>query len=240
MRNIIIITIIIIITVIFSPAAFAQSATLSLSPSSVTFNKGCNFTLDIALNTGGAQTDGTDSILVYDTARFSAVSISNGTIYPEYPGNNIDDVAGKITISGLASVQSAFSGSGTLASINFRVKDQAVEGASQIKFDFDPNNKSETTDSNVVERGTVVDILNSVVNGSYTVGSGVCAGAKATPKPGAGAPGISTPSGAVTTPTIDNLVDKEGRSTGSEELTFAIAIVGSVFVVLGILGLALL
>src|SRR3990167_7973764 len=97
----------------------SQQATLALSPATGTFNRGCNFSLNIDLNTNGAQTDGTDAILIYDSTRFTANSIQSGTIYPDYPGNNIDEAAGKITVSGLASVAQAFTGQGVLATINF-------------------------------------------------------------------------------------------------------------------------
>lgn len=228
---------------IFPFTAHAQTATLSLSPASGTFNKSCTFSLQINLNTGGVQTDGTDAILIYDSSRFTATSITSGTIYPDYPGNNIDETDGKITVSGLASISSAFSGSGTLATVNFTVNDTTQTGATQIKFDFDPNDKAKTTDSNVVERGTVADILNSVTNGSYTIGTGTCAAAS--PSPGAvgtgagakGGTGVATPSGAET---IDQLVDRTGKGPGTSELTMTLAIVGSVLTVLGILGLALL
>jgi len=220
---------------------YAQQATLSLSPSSGTFNKGCPFALQILLNTSGAQTDGTDAILLYDSSRFSATSISNGTIYSDFPGNNIDDTNGKITVSGLASVASPFSGSGILSTINFSVKATAPEGASQITFDFDPSNKAKTTDSNVVQRSTIADILNSVVNGSYIVGSGTCLAP--TPGPGSGGGqqgsiGVGTPSGQQKT--IDQVVDNRGKGPGTSELTFTVAIVGGVLTVLGILGLVLL
>lgn len=218
---------------------FAQAATLSLSPSSGTFNRSCNFSLKIDLNTGGAQTDGTDAILLYDSSRISASSISSGTIYPDYPGNNIDENAGKITISGLASVTTAFSGQGTLATINFTLKDNAPTGATQIKFDFDTNDKAKTTDSNVVQRGTVADILSSVVNGNYTIGTGTC-GAQTTTGPG-GPAGAVVP-GATATPSgqLKSLDQAVGGKTGTPELTFTLAIVGSVLTILGILGLALL
>lgn len=216
--------------------AFAQQATLSLSPSSGTFNKGCGFSLQVLLNTGGAQTDGTDVILFYDPSRFSATSITSGTIYPDYPGNNIDATNGKITISGLASVTTPFTGSGTLATINFSVLDNAPAGTSQIKFDFDPNNKSKTTDSNVVERGNVVDILNSVVDGNYTIGTGICAspspGASGAPKGGPGGGPASGSAQPIPKPTLP--------PTGTEGLTYVLTTFGLGFVVLGILGLALL
>lgn len=219
--------------------AYAMAATLSLSPVSGTFNKNCSFALDINLDTVGAQTDGTDAILLYDSSRFTATSISAGTIYSDYPGNNIDDAQGKVTVSGLASISQAFSGTGTLAKVNFMVKDTAPVGVSQIKFDFDANNKTKTTDSNVVERGTVADVLSSVTNGNYTIGSGtsctaVAAGSPVVPGTGGGKGGVggATPSAEVPIKTLP--------PAGTEQFTFTMVIVGSVLTVLGILGLALL
>lgn len=226
MKNIKIIIIIIVITFILSPSAYA--ATLSLSPSLGTFNRGCTGSLLVELDAGGTQTDGSDAILKYDQSRINATSITSGTIYPDYPGNNIDSASGKITISGLASVQQAFSGKGTLATINFSVPDNAPTGATSVKFEFDPNDKAKTTDSNVVERGTIVDVLNSVVDGNYTIGTGACGSTITTPKGGAT---VSTPSAEV---------KKTLPPAGTETYTYMVAILGSVLTILGILGLALL
>ena len=220
-----------------APLVYAQQATLSLSPAIGTFNKGCTFTLQIALNTGSATTDGTDAILIYDPARFSATSVASGSIYPDYPGNNIDESGGKVTVSGLASVTSGYSGQGTLATINFKVLDNAQTGVSQIKFDFDPNDKAKTTDSNVVERGTVSDILNSVVNGSYTVGAGTCVAPSASPGLGRGAVGVGSTAPSAAPSTIDDAV---GGETGTEALTYTMAIIGVVLTIIGVLGLTLL
>ncbi|MDO8638038.1 MAG: hypothetical protein Q7R43_00555, partial [Candidatus Daviesbacteria bacterium] len=55
--------------------AFATGATLSLSPSTGIFNRGCSFSVDVLLDTGGVQTDGTDAILFYDPTRFIASKI---------------------------------------------------------------------------------------------------------------------------------------------------------------------
>ncbi len=216
--------------------AYAAGATLSLSPSSGTFNQGCSFSLDILLDTGGVPTDGTDAILFYDPTRFTASKIRSGTIYSDYPGNAIDAQNGRITVSGLSSVSSAFSGKGVLASIDFTVATAAPLSATQIKFDFNPNDIAKTTDSNVVERGTVADILNSVVNGNYVVGAGTCASPSPTPRPSSlpqGGPGISTPSAQPTArPTLP--------AGGTEGTTYTLAIVGVVLTVIGILGVALL
>lgn len=228
------------------PIAHAQSATLSLSPSTGTFNKGCQFNLEVKLSTGGAQTDGTDAIISYDASRFSATSITpNTSTYPDFPGNSIDDTGGKIIISGIASVAGSFSGSGSLATVNMSVKEAAPTGATQIRFDFDPNDRTKTTDSNVVERGTVADILTNVTNGNYTIGEGTCAGAGNT---GTGdgtttiivQDAIDASGSAGTKIPYKNLDEAVGGMTGSVELTYTLAIVGSVLVILGILGLAIL
>lgn len=228
-------------------AALAVSASLSLEPASGTFNKGCPFYLNIIVDTGGAQTDGTDAILFYDSSRLSITSTSitsNASTYADFPGNNVDESAGKITISGLASVSTPFSGRGTLATLNFTVKPTAPTGVTQIKFDFDPYNKSKTTDSNIVERNTIADVLNSVINGSYTIGTGACAGVTPTPTPGGGRGGpggYATPSASVSpTPTQNTIDAAVGGETGTPELTSTLAILGGVLIILGILGLALL
>lgn len=243
MKNIKIIIIIIFITVILSLPASALAATLSLSPATGTFNRSCNFTLTIALDTQGAQTDGTDAVLRFDPTRVSATKINPGVIYPDYPGTNIDST-GKITISGLASVNQAFSGTGTLATIDFTVPSGAPTGAAALTFEFDPNDLTKTTDSNVVERSTVKDVLSSVTNGNYTIGSGSCSSQTATPgNQGGGTPGSSEGSlnkGGGTSGSTESSVAKTLPPAGTEQLTFTLAIIGSVLTMLGILGLALL
>lgn len=244
----------------FPSAIFAQAATLTLGPASGTFNRGCSFSLAVELDTGGAPTDGTDAVLFYDPSRVTATSITNGTIYPEYAGNSIDAQRGTVAISGYVSVNTHFSGKGTLATVNFTVPSSAPTGASQISFDFDSNNKAKTTDSNVViiQEGSVVDVLNSVVNGNYVIGTGSCSAQPSpTPTPGSvvvpggttTAPGgyvVSGPGGqgaVYATPAAQPKVFvpvKELPEGGTKELTFAIAIIGSVLTILGILGLALL
>lgn len=165
-------------TITINPSATqitpTPKATLSLDPSNGSLNRGCNYSLNVNVDTGGAQTDGTDAILLYDHSKLTATSINMGTIYADYPADEINSRDGKIIISGIGSVNTPFSGKGTLATVNFTVPAAAAIGATQVTFDFDPNNKAKSTDSNVVQRGTVVDVLNSVVNGKYTIGTGSC------------------------------------------------------------------
>lgn len=224
----------------FLAPALALAATLSLSPSTGTFNKGCNFSTDIVLDTASAQTDGTDAILFYDNSRLSANTISQGTIYSDYPGSNIDDTNGKITISGLAAFGHPFVGKGTLATVNWTVKDTAQAGATQVKFDFDSNDKTKTTDSNVVEDGTTNEILASVTNGSYTIGTGSCASSGSKAQGAPGEPGsLATPSSSLQPLPTKAPPPATLPNGGTVELTFTVAILGSILTVLGILGLVL-
>lgn len=239
MKNIISIVFLIIITVISTPAVFAQTATLSLSPSSGTINKNCSFTLDVNLNTGGAQTDGTDAILAYDTSRLSATLISPGSLYTEYPGNSIREDLGKVTISGLASIDKPYSGQGKLGTVTFMVKENAPTGATLVKFDFNSSDKSLTTDSNVVERGSVSDILNSVVDGNYTIGTGTCesgtVGTGSGTGTGASKGGVDASGSGQTKVPYEEL-----PKGGTKEFTFMLGIVGATLTILGIIGMALL
>ena len=66
----------------------AQAATLTFNPASGSFNKGCEVEITINLDTQGVQTDGTDVIVLYSPSQLttSTSQITNGSIYPEYPG----------------------------------------------------------------------------------------------------------------------------------------------------------
>lgn len=236
---------------LFLPSVvFAQNpvASLSLSPSTATFNRGCGYNLDINVDTGGAETDGTDAILIYDATRFQVTpsDITAGTIYPEYPGLTVE--SGKISISGFSSASQSFKGSGKLATVKLTIPQTAPTGATQIKFDFDPSDKTKTSDSNVVERGTIADVLNSVTSGNYTIGTGTtCTGGSQAAPGGApggsqGAPGVSTPS-ASPLPTNQPLPTPQGGQlpdTGNVQTTWIMAVTGSLLIILGIIGLALL
>ena len=224
------------LTVLIFPAS-AFAASLSLSPTSGTFNKGCSFSLQINLNTSGVATDGTDAIVQYDQSKITATSISSGTIYSDYPGNSVDDSTGKATVSGLASVSSPYSGSGVLATVNFKVLDNAPAGATQLQFAFDSNDKTKTTDSNVVERGTVADVLSSVVDGNYTVGTGTaCVSGGGTTGGGTSGGGRGATGSGTLQPTPASTLPPAGTA----EFTYTLAIIGSILTILGILGLALL
>lgn len=248
---------------VISPIA-ALAATLSFDPSSGVVNKGCEISVKISLDTQGVQTDGTDVIVLFTPAQLSTTTsqITNGTIYPEYPGNSVD-ATGKISISGISSVSNPYSGTGTFATIKFNVASTLKENDKiNLNFDFDANNKTKTTDTNVVERGTIADVLSAVTNGSYTVGTGACAAGIASSAAPGSTTGSTTGSGSLsgrgqtlpgTNPATSsqsaqyqvykpNLNDLTGNGTGAGVLdnTILISAVGIVLVIAGIAGLAFL
>jgi len=145
----------------------AASATLNLSPAYGTYTVGNTFDININLNTGGGRTVGTDIIIKYDAAKLKLVDIVNGTIYTQYVGKEINNSLGTATISGISSdVASAFTGSGTLATLKFQ---GLTATTATVSFDFTAGG---STDSNVADFDTKADILTSATGGTYNLVAG--------------------------------------------------------------------
>ncbi|HEY4480380.1 MAG TPA: fibronectin type III domain-containing protein [Candidatus Paceibacterota bacterium] len=151
-------------------AQVTPSAVLSLSPSSTSVNVNNTFTVNILLNTGGQSAYGVDVnklrfnpavLQVVDAdAGTSGVQISPGSLMALTIINNIDNTAGTIQFSQIATPGSTYSGSGTVATVTFRA---ISAGSSSATFDF---SLGSGTDSNVAGLGG--DLLASVGSGSYT------------------------------------------------------------------------
>lgn len=238
-------------TLLLPEAAFAASATLSLSPSTATFNTGCTYSIDIMLNTDNQDTDGTDAVIKYDQTRIgpTASPVTVGTLYPDYPAKDFQN--GVISISGLESPGAVYNSKGTtakFATINISIPQSAPVGATQLTFDF---TKGSTTDSNVVQTGVVTDILGSVVNGSYTIASGTgctpvvqtaSASAKLPPGPGIGGDTFSTQSAAIqpANPPCNQSNKKNLGNCGDVTPTLAFTILGGLLVIFASGGLIIL
>lgn len=220
-------------------SAPVDAATLGLSPATQTLNRGCTYPIAINLNTEGKNTDGTDVILTYESSKLTTTTsdITNGTVYPDYPGNSVDPASNQIAIVGLASVTQPFNGSGIFATIKFTVSPTAAAGPTTIKFAFNPQDKTNSSDSNVVEKDTIADLLNQVTDGNYTIGTATsCTGGTGavTTIPvssGSGAV-ISSPSATQAPPALQN--------AGFFDQTVAFTIIGVTLTIIGIAGLALL
>lgn len=188
MKNIISALIILFIPVLVS------GATLSVSPSSQSVTVGSTFTVSLNIDTQGSSIDGTDiRYLNYDptilqvedsNANVQGLQITTGTLMPLTLANLADNNTGKIIFSQVTSGGNSYNGSGTLATITFRA---VRNGTADLSFNYVSGN---TTDSNVASNG--VDILTSVVNGSYQVTSGSSGGSGGGSSSGGGGGGSSS------------------------------------------------
>ena len=217
---------------------YAAAGTFALSPASGNFNKGCSFKVDVMVNTGGANSDGADAIIIYDPTRLTVTSVTTGQAYSNYPISSATPATGRITISGVAPEGQTFNGSAIFASLNMTVVAAAPSGATQMRFDFDPNDKTKTADSNIgtIEGGTIIDTLNSVTDGSYTVGTGAC-GASSSGSSSVGGPTTSTPSAETE---VVYAPPKKLPPAGDNTTMILISAIGGVLTILGLIGLALL
>lgn len=182
-----------LIFMIKTASVLAQSSTaqLILSPASGTVAPDSSFDVGIFLNTQGAQVDGMDAKLIYEPARLEVQSISpNLEVFPNYPTKTTNATTGQITIQGTAPANSPFSAAGPVQVATLRLR-ALSEGKAILRFDF---TRGATTDSNVAEHSTNLDILTSVTNATYTVSPS----ATGTPPP----VGSDLPSGATLTPTL--------------------------------------
>lgn len=153
------------ITVLSSPTAPppepapAEKASIGLLSPLSEFRVKDVVPVEVRLDTGSHDTEGTDLLLNFDSKILEATAgaVTKGAIYPEYPQVRIDNKAGSIQISGISGLQGkSFRGKGVFASINFRAK---AKGTSALTVSF---TAGKTDDSNVVEALSGNDILESV------------------------------------------------------------------------------
>lgn len=137
--------------------AVQQPAKIALQANKQSLKTGETVTVNILVDTGGRNTDGIDVILNFDPKTLSADKVTTGTIYPNYPVNSVDP-AGKVSLSGITSVDKSFSGTGVLGTVTFK----AVSlGKTTVALNFSLGN---TTDTNIIESKTTKDVLTKVDN----------------------------------------------------------------------------
>ncbi len=137
---------------------------------SASYNYGVGDTVPVSVRiiTSGRATDSTDLILKYDPKVLDATTsaIVQGKLYKEYVIKDVDNNAGVVRISAITPPNTeGFVGIGEFAVINFRAK---KDGATQVSVDF---TKGSTVDSNLVETGVAIDILDEVFNLNLEIGN---------------------------------------------------------------------
>jgi hypothetical protein len=201
LTKLILVSLIIFLGGLFGAAKSAMAAaSLSLSPASQSVTVGGSLTVNVMLDTKGAETDATDAIILYDASKLEATSATLGSLYANKLEENTS-ISGKVILRATSSATSNYSGSGTFASIVFS---GLSAGEANVSFEF---TSGSTTDSNVASAG--VDILGSVADGTYTITSSGIGGTGDT----------STDSGTSTTSTLP-----ETASIGPTILVFGFGV----------------
>ncbi len=112
------------------------------------------------IDTGSWTVSGADLIVKFDPKALEVTSkdLTKGTIFDDYPLIAVDADKGIISISGVASSNSGFKGSGQFALLNLKTK---LVGKTVLTADF---KKDSTAYTNLVEVKTAKNILEQVDN----------------------------------------------------------------------------
>lgn len=144
--------------------AAISAPTLSLSPNSGSFDfiSGQTYPVGIVIDSAGKSIDGVDVIISYDVAKASIVGgkVNSSSLLPEVPLNSVDSTKGKIKFSALTFDPKAVTG--IVGTFSFK---PLSKGEVNFSLDF---TAGATTDSNVAEHGSAVDVLSGVQNATYT------------------------------------------------------------------------
>lgn len=143
-----------------SPSIQKTVGKISLTVPKTSFSVTEVVPVSVIVDTAGQTVDGVDLVVHFDPKILEASSAGmiQGRIFDEYPAVLVDSKKGLIAISGIASLENSFKGTGTFAAINLRAK---TPGKTSLIIDFQ---KGSTTDSNLVETATSKDILEVVDN----------------------------------------------------------------------------
>ncbi len=138
--------------------------TLSLTPATgeFEFDTTSTYPVGIILDSGGRDVDGADVVITYDPTKVQIVGakVNPTNVFPEIPLNEVDAQVGKIRFSGLTFNPQPVTG--VIGTFSFKPLT-----AGEVNFQIDYV-AGATTDSNVAEHGSAVDVLGGVENARYT------------------------------------------------------------------------
>lgn len=143
-------------------------ASLSLSPTTGSYNIGDSFSVEVRVNTNGQDVVVVAAYINYNTSYFRADSIdTTGSIFTTEAEKTIDSTAGLIKITRGIPTPGVNTTNGKVATINFTAISATSPSADNITFDFAAGS---TLESNVIlDDGLGTDILSGVYNARYTV-----------------------------------------------------------------------
>lgn len=137
--------------------ALAVEPSLLFSPSDIATTTNTQFNVNVLINTAGQNVSGAGAKIVFDPYYLTAISITTGEIFADYPAAIINNQTGQITISGISSSPTdLYNSSGTFATIAFR---PYHPGQTKVKYNYVPGS---TVDSNIAVMTGNGDILSEV------------------------------------------------------------------------------
>lgn len=148
----------------------SSSAQISLVASSHTVKVGEKISVNVNIYSP-KKVDGVDLIINFDPNRFVLETGDNpknaplapSNTFSDYPINSVDLTTGKITVSGIASQSGGILQNGLFGTIILRAK---AVGKTAVSLDFSPGS---TKDTNVIESGSGLDLLDKVNNLELTI-----------------------------------------------------------------------
>lgn len=138
------------------------STQVAIQPTSITLtSEGTQYRvggeISVSVNISSSEkVDGVDLIISFDPKVLTAKEASLGSIFSDYPQNRVDNISGRVAISGITSQAGGVIPQGEFGKLNFTAK---AAGTTKISFEFSPG---QTVDTNVIESGTGKDILEKV------------------------------------------------------------------------------
>lgn len=166
------------VAILITTIATASAATFAISPSTQSFPRQCNRTINILINASGQSSNAAEAFVDYNPSEITiidsnasqpGVQVRTGDAFETYIYNQVDTGAGRIRLAG-ASFVNFLTSEKVFGSIEFTT----TAGTNSSGFTIFTNPASPTTDSNIADSSTNLDLLSGTTNGSFTFVSGPC------------------------------------------------------------------
>ena len=138
-----------------------MSPHFSFSPAATTIETGETLAVAVEINTGGKNINSADAVVAFDSSLLEVTSVEEGLFFPTTTSDT--SVLGEVKIYGVADSNAPKTGTGTLATINFKAK---KAGTARLTFSCQSGS---TADSNINEGQIDVIVCSANGTGSYTI-----------------------------------------------------------------------
>lgn len=154
-----------------------DAASIELEPNNGNITLGCTTQLQVFVDSAGANSNAVDLEITFDPNKIqisdsnsdkAGIQVAEGDAYSGYVYNLVDNSVGNIKLAAASS--NDLNGRKLLATIFY----QTINSTSTADFTINFQGSGNTLDSNVAATSTSLDLLDSVVNASYTVSGGNC------------------------------------------------------------------